>query len=413
MITFLFGSGADTCANKNLKSGASFSEGLLTGGFFEERKKILGDEISRYRLVYPQSKKVFIQTINNYPKEAEKVFASDEIDLCNKYHQGKSKSENNNQGLSEKCEKWYELVTGNEPENKERKKKREFFLKNAAFFDSLDEKFNSLRDPQGSGNAKRVINAYLTVFLFMFKATYDVPNDFEWSYQSIIKYLNENMVFSSQNIQKPNYYTCLQESKLEYAVATTNYTDLLTQWIDKDRVAYLHGKLTWFEDLEALTVYDCTMECEKDHLLKKVSKNPGMIIPFILIPSGVKPVICSRQIKEFGKFMDNLEKSDLLIVIGYQFNSEDNHINSIIADWLRTKKQNKMLYFNFKKSVVFEDINWAREFERSELNGIQWGVDTILDSTTKIIDIAIDNHNAMETYAAWIEMLEKKELEEK
>ena len=39
MITFLFGSGADTCANKNLKSGASFSEGLLTGGFFEERKK--------------------------------------------------------------------------------------------------------------------------------------------------------------------------------------------------------------------------------------------------------------------------------------------------------------------------------------------------------------------------------------
>ena len=111
--------------------------------------------------------------------------------------------------------------------------------------------------------------------------------------------------------------------------------------------------------------------------------------------------------------MDDREKSDLLIVIGYQFNSEDNHINSIIADWLRTKKQNKMLYFNFKKSVVFEDINWAREFERSELNGIQWGVDTILDSTIKIIDIAIDDYNAMDTYAAWIEMLEKKELEEK
>lgn len=34
---------------------------------------------------------------------------------------------------------------------------------------------------------------------------------------------------------------------------------------------------------------------------------------------------------------------DCLVVVGYRFNSEDNHINSVIADWLENSN-GKLLY---------------------------------------------------------------------
>lgn len=89
--------------------------------------------------------------------------------------------------------------------------------------------------------------------------------------------------------------------------------------------------MTWFEDIKQLMIYDCADDEERKNIISN-SKN---IIPFILIPSGVKPIICSKQIKAFKNFIDVLNSSDFLVVVGYKFNSEDNHINSIINEWLK------------------------------------------------------------------------------
>ena len=43
---------------------------------------------------------------------------------------------------------------------------------------------------------------------------------------------------------------------------------------------------------------------------------------------------------------------------GYKFNSEDNHINSIISDWLR-KENHRLFYLNYKGNVDFNHLVWT------------------------------------------------------
>lgn len=129
-------------------------------------------------------------------------------------------------------------------------------------------------------------------------------------------------------------------------------------------MVYLHGKLTWFEDLQNLTVYDITNE--EECLLANKMANERMLMPFILIPSGVKPLVCVRQIEEFLKFIAALKESDQLCIIGYHFNSEDNHVNAIIGDWLRAEKKHRLIYFNWKGGVKLSKLKWMETFEIKE-----------------------------------------------
>ena len=125
-------------------------------------------------------------------------------------------------------------------------------------------------------------------------------------------------------------------------------------------IVYLHGRLNWFEDLYHLTVYDCLDEKE----LEKAKQNKKHLIPFILIPSGVKPLICKKEISEFHRFIEMLDKSERLCVIGYRFNTEDNHINSIIADWLAEDEKHRITYFIYENDDrKLSDINWAEDYK--------------------------------------------------
>lgn len=233
---------------------------------------------------------------------------------------------------------------------------KNFFLQYAVLFDSLDEKFNSLRHIPYNANARRVINVYWTVFLIMLNALYSksISNDFVWDHKHIYDLLNQpyNEPFSSQN-----YYKSLFESGWDYKIATTNYTDIAEKETKNKNVIYLHGKLTWFEDLKKLTVYDCKSDNEKKYLCNPPDDNFQNIIPYILIPSGVKPLICKKQIECFNKFCTELEECNRLVVVGYRFNSEDNHINSIIADWLRKSDYNKIIFFNYNNSIDLKTID--------------------------------------------------------
>lgn len=264
---------------------------------------------------------------------------------------------------------------------------KEFFLSKAVFFDTLDEKFNSLRNIQYNTKAKKVINAYATVFILMMKTLYDLDGSFSWTYEDLFEKLSKDSEVFHCGKSKKTYYSIVAESGLDCNIVTTNYTDLAEKRIGKG-VTYLHGKLTWFEDLKNLTVYNIADENEK----QKALENKEYLIPFILIPSGVKPFICSKQIKQFSTFIDNLENSDELCVIGYRFNSEDNHINSIIADWAR-KDGNRLVYFNFNDDVDFDKLHW--------LNNI---------SKEKYQIISIDKNNAHEKFEAYIKKSQKAQF---
>ena len=390
-VSFLFGSGADTDACSLLKSGQSFSEALLDNRYKDKIKTLTNIETSHFRLLYSTSTKVFVQTIINHMDIARGVFGQNLIDDFKNYYMGE-----NDIDFSEKikpfCEKWADgLIHGKKSEA------ADFFLKNAVFFDSLDEKFNSLRDIKLCSNSKRVINAYFTVFLLMFESLYEITESFEWTYKTIFEKLNMSYDISCST---ENYYKILAESNIECSIATTNYTDVIRTETGKEDIVYLHGKLTWFESLSSLSVYDCTKSNDREDLENKIG--PETIIPFIMIPSGVKPLICRKQIKEFNSFIDNLEQSQYLVIVGYRFNSEDNHINSIIAEWL-TGQNRKLIYLNFDGDTDLSffkrcniDIN-NRLDDMKDIKGLNY----------KIFNIAIDKHNGRTVFKDVLEFLKE------
>ncbi len=128
--------------------------------------------------------------------------------------------------------------------------------------------------------------------------------------------------------------------------------------------------------------------------------NADRIFPFISIPSGVKPIICQKQLLEYGKFISKLEKSNYLMIVGYRFNLEDNHINSIIANWLRNTKH-KLIYFNFNTNVDFNNISWVEGISRRDCKHNE-----TIDLLKSITNVYVDRETAIDTYKKYMEYLE-------
>lgn len=408
-VTFLFGSGADTDADEKLKSGADFAKSLLTNKYSKQIKEILGENQSSFSLVHPNSRKVFIQTVYDYQYEAAKSGIEKKyIDYCIAYTQGTLQDDDSKKELSNKCKEWYNLLK-RDTQNKNGVCK--FFLDNAVFFDTLDEKFNSLKnisfdsntqEIRLNANAKRVLNAYWTVFFDMLKSLGEDINKKGYCFDDILNFWQKK--YSSVN--ENSYYAVVESSQLNANIVTTNYTELAEQTGCQD-IVYLHGKLTWFEDATDLLVFDSKNENEK---IKDAYSNNHTILPFILIPSGVKPVICSRQINEFARFIEKMKDTTFLVVVGYKFNLEDNHINSIIAEWLKSNPDRKMIYLNFNECVAFSSYAFFEKKVIYDCNYNKGEVVNLLSLNKQIINIRVEKEDSRDAFKEIV--LRLKELTE-
>lgn len=122
-----------------------------------------------------------------------------------------------------------------------------------------------------------------------------------------------------------------------------------------------------------------------------------------MIPSGVKPLICTRQIEEFHRFIEALDKSDELCVIGYRFNSEDNHINSIIGNWLRKDAKHKLIFFNYRNNIVISRLRWLYDI-KSENKAEIAGIDSY---AAQVLNIKVDKDNAVEKFEEYLKRCKK------
>ncbi len=412
VVSILFGSGADTDYNAKLGSGASFSKALLQNSYKDKCKKVTGNSYE-YSLIHRRSKKVYIQTIlENEEKAKEAGIKENDIELCKKYSKAQL-SDDEKTELDRQCKIWYNLLMNNNPG--EEKDVQKFFFERAVFFDALDEKFNSLRynDGKWSANAKRVINAYYTVFFYMIKNIYDEDvDDSVNSIKDLPTYLKFAKKSDETSTNNKTYYHILEnklnsstKNSCKYFITTTNYTDYVSEIFGTINTAYLHGKLKWFEDLKTLQVFDCDDDNEYDKLLEiaetQIKSKQTRLIPFIMIPSGVKPLICKKQINEFKKFSDNLDKSDYLAIVGYNLNSEDNHINSIISSWLRENEKHKVIYLNYigdksvdsdAKTESIEQYGWLDGIKI--VSPYQDDISKIANITEQFIVINTDSKNS-------------------
>lgn len=412
-IMFLFGSGADTDVNGDLVSGSQFAESIIQNKYADKINNITQEDFRNFKLISHNSKKIFIQTIVHNENLAREKLSREEVNLVIDYNNGTKNSNTTKKKITKMCRKWYDLITNTEiPQEQSEEDSKNFFLENAALFGSLDEKFNSLRYPnKKDANAKRVINAYWTVFMVMFESLFGEIS--ELNFDAVLKKLSDEKTVAKNMLSgKSNcYYNTVSKVKCNYHIATTNYTALVSTAFE-NRANYLNGKLSWFEDLYNLTVYDCTQESERDLIVK----HPKNIIPFIFIPSGVKPIVCPKQVKEYTDFKSNLESSSILCVIGYRFNSEDNHINSFIADWLR-KDKNTLIYFNYeentehKEDFNLEDLYWIKMLieggKYKTIDKIE-GFNFDFIDEHKVIDIKINKSNARETVSHFVEQYNQR-----
>lgn len=429
MITFLFGAGAEL--DYGAPAGSAFAEALIKNRYSNEIKALLGSKCS-YRLLYPASKSFYIDTVKQNKEEAKhlfsEIFIDDRKDLYSVLAEDSRGDSDENTLIAEQkriCLAFYRLLKSDMEkdsddalENDERldsqlmrrgKEIKDFFYKRGVFYTALDSRFNNLRYDFFNTEAKSVVGAYLTILLEMVGHLYpreDSNNQLLSTWGSLFSILEKEYYFRDE--KDDTYYEILRNSGLErnhYHLATTNYTRFISKVFkeDKNRVSFLHGKMTWFEDRRNLLIYDLDTLSERKKLAAIPNKE-DTLIPFILIPSGVKPIICTKQLNEYCRFVGQLKESDTLCVLGYRLNSEDNDINAIISNWLREKPGNHLIVFNHNESIDLSRVPWIPKEKTSILScGDSRPNSWIVKQFSKqVTEIVVDDNNSKEAFASYI-----------
>lgn len=159
--------------------------------------------------------------------------------------------------------------------------------------------------------------------------------------------------FIKENFKNSYYFNIsnkLEELKEKISLSgifTTNY--FLFSEIINDDVVYLNGKLSLFEYPELLEVRD---------YLKEEADNKKIFFPFIFGQSYTKPIVCKNQITEFNKFNEKLESSDCLIILGYNINDDDNHINSFLHNFIEIIGRKIIIVTEIKNNATVECIKF-------------------------------------------------------
>lgn len=225
----------------------------------------------------------------------------------------------------------------------------------------LEKYFHTLINPNTSKiNFWKIINFYwLAYFSIVSAITEDKSINIELKTKEDYLLYLRNLKSSSKKIHRycsekkdTGYYNrkYYQNKNIEtVGIITTNYTNFCeTTGIENNRIAFLAGKLDYFENPYRLDIFGS----------EKINKNRAeLIFPFILAQTSVKPIIHPYQIEEYNKYSMILDDAEYLVIIGYALNKDDNHINSYIRDFLINNINKKLIYchytdkgnFNIKK----------------------------------------------------------------
>ncbi len=132
------------------------------------------------------------------------------------------------------------------------------------------------------------------------------------------------------------YYHHLKEaingSKLEISkIATTNYNSFISDITDED-VTYLNGATSlWYDPYLNKIIEEVDLDKGEKHFC----------LPLMFTQSGTKPMTSIDMSIKYVNTYNEWKNSDALVVIGFGFNADDEHINGIIRTLVND--DNKML----------------------------------------------------------------------
>lgn len=171
---------------------------------------------------------------------------------------------------------------------------------------------------------------------------------------SKILWSNNTLKFFKTN---SNHYYNHPMLKKAVGVITTNYTPIINI-VGSEKVAHVNGCLKLFEYPLELEVHDFSSNAIN-------SPDHKMFFPFIFGTSSIKPVIDNTQLQQLHKMKNILEESDILVIIGYGINEDDNHLNSFIRSFLMRnckEKTNFVIYCAYRqKGKIFDESEEKRK----------------------------------------------------
>jgi len=104
----------------------------------------------------------------------------------------------------------------------------------------------------------------------------------------------------------------------------------------------LNGKLSdWYDP------YKNEIAEESDNIFK---------VPLLFTQSGTKPLTCISMSRRYINFYDSSKNSDAIIVIGYGFNADDGHINTLLRSLIDDEGK-KLIVLDYE----CDDINQRKK----------------------------------------------------
>ena len=143
-------------------------------------------------------------------------------------------------------------------------------------------------------------------------------------------------------------------------VITTNYFNFAEREFKSicEQFSYPNGKLCYFEFPEFLEVKNISKINNSD------VNGDKLFFPFIFGQSYTKPIINHFQIEEFKILRSILDKSDCLIILGYNINEDDMHINAYLHDFINI---NHVIFVTDRtKKDIEEDIRFRLRYPKNK-----------------------------------------------
>lgn len=241
-----------------------------------------------------------------------------------------------------------------------------------SYHGTVEKDFSTIINPKEAGINRfwRLINyfwsAYFSILIPILKNEdkyKDMFEDSETISQQEYKFCLDNLnaiidyIYSEGykhlSVEKDkDYYGILKETIMPDYVATTNYTPIVKRMgLHDDRISYLAGKLSTFEFPNELEVVDFDSQFEGD---KPSLADERFVFPFILTQAPVKPIVSTYQLREYSKFIEALDNSEAVVIIGFSLGESDNHINSLLHDYI--KRGRHLIYCQYcKDESVFDE----------------------------------------------------------
>lgn len=191
-----------------------------------------------------------------------------------------------------------------------------------------------------------------------------------------VKNYIEKQLHDNYDSSKRGYYNDVFEIKDNVeilAIATTNYNTLIDEIINKE-IYHLNGATNMYYDPYLNRIgEESVLNKHKTHFL----------VPLIFTQSGTKPMTSIDMSLKYVEVYQKYKASDYIIIVGFGFNPDDEHINGILRtlidvdhkkiividvdDKIDSHKIAEKLKVSSKENIEIMHVDTSRE-----RNGVKW-----------------------------------------